>query len=169
MHYITEGRSYSSGLCGRYAEINTFDGSGMATMKETIKFIETPDHWIITVQGLEVTRICIDYAFAVEVAPPDDYLHIRVEGAALFKMKGHEYNLTPEQHPEDLMPLLSVLHKEMTSAIAYNNGSLKLEFSNECSLFVPARDKYEAWEIAKKYGTVFVSRPGGGLAVWPPK
>ncbi len=134
-----------------------------------VTLIEQPDRWIIDVQELEVTNICIGYMFGLDFWSRDDSLYLQIEQQFLFKTKEREHILSPERGPEEVIPLLSVLHIGLRSAIVFKDGRLELTFTNGSELSVPASsNKYEAWNISGKNGFKFVSLPGGGLAVWPP-
>ncbi len=137
-------------------------------MSKTV-LIENEDNWTLPINGREVTRCLIDYAFSIEVWSPDDLVSIRIEGPFLLKMQSAERKLSVEKEPMALGSALSVLHKTVESAIAYKDGTLSLKFSNDIRIDVPPDHKYEAWGISSSDGVLLVCMPGGELAVWSGK
>lgn len=133
-----------------------------------MKLIEENDKWILSMSGREVTRCLVDYAFGIELWEPNDQISIRINSTFSFKTRTEVQNISL-MDVVTLGPVLSITHETIRNAIAYKNGRLSLEVSNDFKLDVPADANYEAWEINGEDGAKVVSLPGGGLSIWSAK
>jgi hypothetical protein len=130
--------------------------------------ISYDDYWRVPLFGRTVSRFQIDSRLSIEFLDPDrEYLMITIEQQFCLELEGVEYRLNPE-NPCELGPVFSILHNTVQSALAYKDGTLKLEFTNGSKLVIVAHPKYEAWGLAGDRGLRIVCLPGGDLAVWKP-
>ena len=142
----------------------------MSELLHPIRLVKEDDHWIVPIQGWNVTQIQIDYAFTLSFWQSDDaYVHFRIGGRFTFCNAREKHELSAEEQPTTaLAPALVLFNKELASAVAYENGALELTFRGDMAIFVPADPDYEAWEASGSEHIKLVSMPGGRLAVWLP-
>jgi hypothetical protein len=73
--------------------------------------------------------------------------------------------LNPER--QDVAAGLALFNVEVTSAVAFKSGQLRMVFGDGHMLKVDPDPRYEAWTVTGPDRMLVVSLPGGGLAVWP--
>lgn len=130
--------------------------------------ISYDDYWQVPLAGRAVSRFQIDSRLAIEFLESNcEYIMITIEQQFCLELAEIKYTLNPGI-PSELGPVFSILHNVLRSALAYKDGTLKLEFSNGDKLSIVAHPKYEAWGIAGDRGLRIVCLPGGDLAVWKP-
>jgi hypothetical protein len=137
-------------------------------ISDSYNLISYEDYWRIPLVGRTVSRFLIDSRLSIEFLDPDcEYLMITVEQEFRLELNMREYHLSPE-NPCQLGPMFSILYHTVKSALAFKDGTLRVEFSNGDRLTVASHPKYEAWGIAGGRGLRIVCQPGGELAVWKP-
>jgi hypothetical protein len=110
------------------------------------------------------TRVVIDYG--VSVATTDGYTFRIEQPFVLTNVEGNELLLVPEGDPLRLCPVLALARTSVTSARAFDDGRLELDFADGSTIRVPCGENYEAWEAAGPGGLNIVAVPGGELCVW---
>ncbi len=70
------------------------------------------------------------------------------------------------ERPDEAGRACVLAGKTIDSAIARQDGSLEVNFTDGSVLNVPVDAEYEAWEASADDGFMVVSLPGGGLSVW---
>ena len=126
----------------------------------------------IDISGFTVTRCCIDYRFSLDLIRPEQV--IRGQEHASLIIDGHfEYvagdtttRHDPEQHPEELGPVLKLFRRTVEAASIAADGTLHIQFSDQMSIRVPSLFDYEAWELHHDDGRMLICMPGGNIAVW---
>ena len=122
---------------------------------------ETDAEWTFALDGEQITRVCVDWAALVLLAPP---LEIRVEGRCTLGRPGGVVELDPDGG--DLAPALRLVRASVAAVRAGKDGWLRVDLVSGGALTVPPDDQYEAWQVADEHGVRIVCTPGGGLAVW---
>lgn len=126
--------------------------------------IEHDDRWILSLRGLRVTGIGVDFqltltldtAWSVTLETPFQLIH----GSASAKPGSL---LTPGS--QDVAAALPLFGATVLSAVAFKSGSLRMVFDNGTHLKCSTDPEFEAWQVAGPQGWRFVSLPGGGLTV----
>jgi hypothetical protein len=119
----------------------------------------------IRLHGREVSRCYCDTAFGIQFFDKANEFTIRIEGTFTLKLAGQTFSLTHLRRSA-LGPALELYGKIVDRAVATQDGSLFLTFSDETEIVVHPNDRYEAWGLSGPDGLLLVSLPGGGLAVW---
>ena len=63
--------------------------------------------------------------------------------------------------------LTSLVGQQVLSSVGFKTGKLRLVFESGQMLDVPHDPHYEAWQLTRPSGRMWVSLPGGGLASFP--
>jgi len=128
---------------------------------------ELDDRWILNLGGLSVSQIAVDFRLTLAMHP-DWKVMI---GAPADLSQGPErtesdsgFRLVPEA--QDVASALVLFNAKILSAAAFKNGTLRIVFDNGLRLVCRSNPAYEAWEVCGPSGWLFVSVPGGRLAVW---
>ena len=129
-----------------------------------MKLIEVDDRWIIPLAGEKVTRCLVDYSFTLEILEQNYSVAICLEAEFVLKISDRIYNLSPA-NPTELGTALTMLHKNIKHAEAFKNGRLEITFEDDISLSLEP-DNYEAWQVTSHDGSMIISLPGGGLAIF---
>ncbi len=119
----------------------------------------------IRLHGREVSRCYCDVVFGIQFFDKANEFTIKIEGNFTLTLAGQTYSLTPI-HRIALGPALELYGKIVDRAVATQDGSLFLTFSDETEIVVHPNDRYEAWGLSGPDGLLLVSLPGRGLAVW---
>ena len=128
--------------------------------------VELDDRWLISEPG-KVTQCRLDHAFSLIITvEPMKAFAIRIEQPFVVTKGREERTLDPEGDPVDMAPALQVLRRTMRQAVAFKAGSLELTFDNDLVLHVAEDEDYEAWSIVGPDELMFISTPGGRLAIW---
>lgn len=132
---------------------------------------ETADRFVVTVADSTVTRCTVDYALTLVVGESEAHLYVTVEQPFWFRPSENEdeVRLAPEQEPEALGPVLSVLHRSIEEIVAHKDGLLEVRFAGGGALRAPATTDFEAWNVVGPHGLRLVAMPGGEVAVWKPQ
>ena len=67
---------------------------------------------------------------------------------------------------QDVAEALPLFGAGVLSAVAFKSGSLRLVFDTGIQLNCPADLSFEGWQITGPRGWIFISLPGGDLAIW---
>ncbi|MFB7381918.1 DUF6188 family protein [Kitasatospora purpeofusca] len=127
---------------------------------------EHDDRWIMNLRGQDVTRISIDHQLTLLL---DSGARITL-GCPFELTQGANRTDEPvvlDPGIQDVAAALGLFGAEVLSAVAFKTGSMRLVFDNGCHLNSRAHPDYEAWEVVGPEGWRIISRPSGGLAVWP--
>jgi len=117
---------------------------------------------------LEVTFLHFDYRFTVDMASGDRSLSIIFECPFSMRLpSGEERSFDPEEN-ETLGPLLSLLHRPVSTFLASSNGLCVLRFRDGTELRGQPHPQFESWEAT---GTGELERIGllcgpGGDSPW---
>ena len=129
--------------------------------------VEAADHWVLPLEGREVTQCRVDLAMTFLLGDSDDPCYLTIEQLFRLRMPGKlELVIVLDGPAEALGPALALLRRSVSQAIAHKNGDLEIEFADGIGLFVPATARFEAWNLVGPEGMRIVSLPGGELAVW---
>jgi uncharacterized protein DUF6188 len=138
-------------------------------IEETYKLIEYDDFWRIPLAGRTVSRFLIDNVLSIEFIDPErPYIMVTLEHEFHLEVNRLSYVLTPKV-PSDLGPIFLLRHNTVKDALAFKDGTLKVEFLNGDKFAISAHPDYEAWGIAGDQGLRLICLPGGELAVWKPE
>ena len=117
---------------------------------------------------LEVTFLHFDYRFTLEMWSDDRSLSIVFGAPFLLRLPaGEETTFDPEKN-DTLGPLLSLLHRPVSTFSASSNGQCVLRFADGTELRGQPHPHFEAWEACGTGGLKSVGLlcgPGGG-APW---
>jgi hypothetical protein len=128
---------------------------------------ETDGRWQLPLGSCAVTQCCVDYGVTLRFDHPAGAFELRIEQSLDFvAADGAAFTVDPEDDPTGVGPLLACTRSTVTTATAFRDGRLAIEFADDSRLSVPASDEYEAWELAGPAGLRMVSTPGGDLTVW---
>ena len=87
---------------------------------------------------------------------------LQIEGPFRLATAEREWNIDPEVGADPAY--LRLVEKKVAHAVASDDGSLDLAFTDGDHLVIPA-DVYEPWQLSGDDGSLIVSVAGGGLAV----
>lgn len=134
-------------------------------MSTSAEPVEHSDRWILSFRGLRVTKISVDYRLMLTL---DSGWEVALEGPAYLSAGSLPANERLELFPQaqDVAAALRLFGTEVLSAVAFKSGALRMVFSSGAHLNCPASPSFEAWQITGPRGRMFVSTPGGDLAVW---
>ncbi len=136
--------------------------------EKSYSLIEYDDFWRIPLAGRTVSRFLIDNVLCIEFIDPDrEYVTITLEQEFHLEVNRKNYVLSPKI-PTEFGPVFFLRHNLVKDALAFKDGTLKLEFIDGDKLSIVAHPKYEAWGIAGDRGLRIVCMPGGDLAIWKP-
>lgn len=127
--------------------------------------VEHSDRWILDFRGLCVAKISIDYRLTFTL---DSDWEVVLEAPVYLSAGSLPANERSELLPQtqDVAAALRLFGTEVLSAVAFKSGALRMVFSSGTHLNCPASPSFEAWQITGPRGWIFVSMPGGDLAVW---
>ena len=134
-------------------------------MSTSAEPVEHSDRWILRFRGLCVIKISIDYRLSLTL---DSDWEVVLVGPAYLSAGSLPANERLELFPQvqDVAAALQLFGTEVLSAVAFKSGVLRMVFSSGAHLNCPAGPSFEAWQITGPRGRMFVSMPGGDLAVW---
>jgi hypothetical protein len=90
---------------------------------------------------------------------------LQIAGRVRITTAPNEWGVDPEEEPDPAY--LRPVAKKVARAVASDDGSLDVAFTDEDHLIIPAA-VYEPWQLNGEEGSLIVSVAGGGLAVWKP-
>ncbi|MCQ3928877.1 MAG: hypothetical protein DPW16_00330 [Chloroflexi bacterium] len=148
-------------------------------MSGNSQIIEHEKYWELPIGDKEVTRLIIDYGFALEIAHPDYNLEIRLIEDFVLSENGQEAVLSID-NPLSLAPGLALLKRPIASIKMTKTGLLEILFSDQTQISVKPNNQHEAWHIVGGpslhhdggpglSGLQIICMPGGALAIWLPK
>lgn len=111
----------------------------------------------------ELTFLRVDHQVRLQCGE----IEVVIESPFVLRTGEHEYPLDPEER-RGLGPLLGVYPNTLTSASVDDKATLRLTFTDETTITVPADPQYEAWQINGPGTFLVVCVPGtsGELAIW---
>jgi hypothetical protein len=136
---------------------------------------ESDEGWTSPVAGFEVIEVRFSGQIYVTAygkradgekeAPSTD---IALGGGFTFvDCSGTEHHLSAVEPWESLVPLLSLRHDHIASAVANGTGWLTVRFESGARLEVGPDGHYENWQLVGPDGILIVGLPSGGEpAVW---
>ncbi|MFF3561334.1 DUF6188 family protein [Streptomyces sp. NPDC002574] len=128
--------------------------------------VEHEDRWILSLRGLSVAKIGVDYRLVLDL---DSDWEVAFESPVDLSHRTAQATpsvlLTPES--QDVAAALTLFGAHVLSAVAFKSGTLRLVFDTGHRLTCPSDPSFEAWQITGRTGWRFVSLPGSGLAVRP--
>ncbi len=116
-------------------------------------------------EGLEVTQLCFDFQFRVQMWSSERSLFITFGSPILLRPNTGEPLLLDLEQTNTLSPLLSLLFRPAVSFRASSEGHCQLRFQNGSELSCAPDERYEAWESHGTGGLASASLlcgPGGG-------
>ncbi|MGW3498953.1 DUF6188 family protein [Streptomyces sp. NPDC001020] len=127
--------------------------------------VEHEDRWALSLRGLSVVRISIDFRLTLVL---DTGWEVVLEAPAQLSAGSLRTNpglpLRPES--QDVAAALPLFGAKVLSAVAFKSGALRMVFDSGTHLTCSSDASFEAWQITGPGGWRFVSPPGGDLAVW---
>jgi len=119
-------------------------------------------------EGREVTRVCIDHAFSIELwRLVDGEASVRLEAPFVIETNGNEQRYDPEGPRELLAYALTVFGRTVERAVCFDSGGLELVFSDGLMLHqMGSDDGYEAWSAVGPGNCRIVSGGNRSLATW---
>lgn len=119
-----------------------------------------------SLQGQEISRICLDYAVVLETV---DGTELRIE--APFKLFSAE-RMPPDEVRPDLLQetgsvVVRLLNAQIIETSIRESGALSLRFASGHHLQCLPDGRFEAWTLVAATGERAVCMPGGGVAYWP--
>jgi hypothetical protein len=136
---------------------------------------ESDEGWTSPVAGFEVIEVRFSgrvyvtaYGKRAEGEKEAPNTDIAVGGASTFvDRSGTKHSLSAVEPWESLVPLLSLRHDRIASAVADRTGWLTVRFDSGARLEVGPDGHYENWELVGPDGILIVGLPSGGEpAVW---
>jgi Family of unknown function (DUF6188) len=111
----------------------------------------------------ELTFLRVDHQARLQFAE----IEVVIESPFVLRTGEHEYHLDPGER-RGLGPLLGVYPNTLTSASVDDRATLRLKFTDETMISVPADPQYEAWQVNGPGTFLVVCVPGasGELAIW---
>lgn len=134
-------------------------------MSTSAEPVEHSDRWILSFRGLRVTKIIVDYRLTLTL---DSDWEVALEGPVYLSagsLPANEHLELPPQ-AQDVAAALRLFGTEVLSAVAFKSGALRMMLSAGAHLNCPASPSFGPWQITGPLGWMFVSMPGGDLAVW---
>ncbi len=121
------------------------------------------DRWDFSWVG-KVEQLRLDYRFALLIGSKCE-LHIGGV-ARLVGGPGDPSLMVTDPEGYNVAAGLRLLHDDVTEAIAFKTGVLRVRFASGRELWVTPDDAYEAWGTSGPGTAMVVCMPGGELAVW---
>jgi hypothetical protein len=110
-----------------------------------------------------------DYGYTVSLNLTGGY-EVRIETDFSVQNADGDFQLSPGLDPEVNSQLLHTLvGHAVTTSVAEESGTLRLDFDNGARLRANPDDSFEAWTIAGPHGMKIACMPGGELAIWSPE
>ena len=123
--------------------------------------LQYPDCRVWMLDGHEVTRLLVDYAFTIEIwwnddGKGDNNITITIETLFTLQRDGKIIKFEPEQK-ETLGPALMILHRPIEFFTAFDNGRLIIRFTDNSEIVVEKNSWDEFWNT---FGTGEFSQIG---------
>ena len=134
-------------------------------MNKNSIILDLDESWLIKPSNAMVTRCIVDHAFTIDIQDSAYMITIRMGTQFVLAVNGN-HKLISTDDVKAIGDALVVFNKRLNRGVAYSNGALDLEFSDNISIEVKPDEQYEAWELSVDDGTKLVSVPGGSLTIW---
>jgi hypothetical protein len=132
-----------------------------------LKLATYQDRLSIAVDRAKVQSVAFDWAVTLAVGPDEPDFQVRIEQPCVLVAPGAlETLLIPGGDADSLAPLLGLIHRPVSQAIAFRDGHFELHLEGNYLLSVPSAEDYETWEVTGADGSRIVSIPGGDIAIW---
>lgn len=132
-----------------------------------IELIETDEHWTVSTENSQVTRVSFDWAVSLLIGSDKSSFEIRVQDELRLEAPDSSVvAIDPEGDIDQLAGALVLLRQPVAYLHALKNGDLEIGLADGRAVFVGASEEYEPWELTASGGTRVVSTPGGGISVW---
>jgi hypothetical protein len=137
--------------------------------------VESEDGWTAPVAGFSVISVSfggqadiVTYGQRADDEKEAPSATITVAGPFRFLDKlGVDHQLDAEGPWDSLVPLLSLRHDHIGSAVADRLGNLVVRFESGALVEVGFTGLYENWQLSGPHGVLIVGLPSGGEpAVW---
>jgi hypothetical protein len=111
---------------------------------------EFDDRRVWALGGHEITRLCLDYRFTIEIwwheeASPDNQVTIQIANQFVVHRRGEQFKVNPQQIAT-VAPALHILHQPVESLTAFRDGRLILRMCNKDEIAVEKDSQFESWE-----------------------
>ena len=127
---------------------------------------ESYDRHAWTLKGHRLTQLCVDPGSCrLQSWSTDSTLEIRL--GVPFELRladGSAREIDPEA-PEQIAPLLTVIHREIVHLIVSRTGSLEVQLGDGSVISVDSHADYEAFEVdgtGELESLNYLANPGGG-------
>lgn len=118
-----------------------------------------------SLEGQEVSRICLDFAVVLETA---DATELRLETRFQISERGStSVEVDPDRLAESGGAVVGLLRQRIATASIDESGVLSLRFTGGQRLQCEPDEQFEAWTLTTAAGERMVCLPGGGVAHWP--
>jgi hypothetical protein len=99
-------------------------------------------------EGRDVTRICIDFAFTLDLWRLEDGdAGVRIEAPFLLRTAAGEQEFDPEGPRDRLAAAFTLFQKTVERAVCSQQGTLEIVFTHGITLYQAGSDDgHEAWE-----------------------
>ncbi|MGH2402246.1 MAG: DUF6188 family protein [Candidatus Limnocylindria bacterium] len=118
--------------------------------------------------GSHPSRICFDYAVALDLETEGGTALLRIEQTLQLIDGSKSVELVPEDRSAGLGILVGLLDLKITGAIADDTGALDLSLGTDIRLKVLPHSRSEAWTLEAPSGLLLVAAPTHGLVTWSP-
>ena len=119
-----------------------------------------------SLEGQEISRICLDYAVTVGTV---DGTELRIE--SVFRLTSADGSRSVEIDPNNLSDtgesVVQLLHQQVVLATMAESGALALRCARGERIECEPDEQFEAWTLVTAAGERMVCLPGGGIAHWP--
>ncbi|MFB6978213.1 DUF6188 family protein [Streptomyces scopuliridis] len=134
-------------------------------MNTRIEPSEHEDRWVLSLRGLTVTMISVDFQLTLTL---ESGWEVVLEGPTRLSSGSVHADLGVLLVPEsqDVGAALPLFGATVLSLVAFKSGGLRTVFEDGTHLTCPGDPSFEAWQITGPRGWLFVSLPGGDLSVW---
>jgi len=130
----------------------------------------------LPISGRRIARVSVSYVspylvldlpgWTVEDSGEDHDYILQIDGPLRFVAPDQESVIELEDGPSPLT--LRLLGKSVARAVASEDGSLRVEFTDSEALLIDPY-AYEPWQLSRDDGSSMISEAGGGLEEWGPR
>lgn len=111
---------------------------------------EFDDRRVWLLGGREITRICLDCRFTIEICwreetSPENHVTIQISNPFVLHRRGERIEVNPEQIAT-VAPALHIFNQPVESLTAYRDGRLILRMTSGDEIVVEKDSQYESWE-----------------------
>jgi hypothetical protein len=121
--------------------------------------------------GREVTRLCIDFAFTLDLWRQEDgNAGVRIEAPFVLRTAAGEDEFEPEAPREHLAGALTLFGKTIEHAEYSDHGTLEIVFTDGVTLYqAGSGDGYEAWTLHGPGDLAITSMGNHSVVQWKTK